>query len=198
MSDRDVTPRLRLRQSAEDRDLAARRRAAPVHGVPLVPRAPEEPSGEVTEPHELLDRDLSEAQIEIVRRSRRNSDDPVFYGDLVKVVDRLTRERSENQQRNKLYEDILRSPLELGRKFRRWAIAAAVIAGLGGGGGGAAILRHTEPAAAAPAANVDSVRVEQLQRDIQRLDVELRELRAVLGRRSQLEPAGDSRHERTP
>ena len=174
MSDDDRTPRYRKR--------------APVLGVPITPTPYRD---EVTSPFDLLDRDLSAAQIEIVKRSRRNSDDPATYADIVKLAETLSRERSESRQRAADAEAVLEGPHKAHRATRRHLIAAAIAAAASIG---AAVTKWGDRVAASSndATHVqqlesgDSVRVQQLEKAIERLDRELVEIRAQLGRRSQL------------
>lgn len=63
---------------------------------------------EITSPVDLLDRDLSQDELEVVRRSRRNSGDPATYADVVKLAERLiNRERKDRSSREEQANQLL-------------------------------------------------------------------------------------------
>ncbi len=82
-------------------------------GVPIVPDAIERELGggelggyEVTKPWEVLDRDeLNADEVEIIRRSRRDSQDPVVYADLVKVISRAMKKELDDRSAEKQHAD---------------------------------------------------------------------------------------------
>lgn len=87
MTDDDDT----LRKRPERATTSTERR-----GKRLAPAPPIDDIEEITSPIDILDGDLSPDDLEIVKHSRRNSDDPATYGDLVKLTRRQhERERSE-------------------------------------------------------------------------------------------------------
>lgn len=79
--------------SSESRRSQQRRSA-----VVAVPQPPID--DEITSPHDLLDRDLSQSQIEIIRNTRREGNDPATYADIVKLTDALYRARKQEKSNN--------------------------------------------------------------------------------------------------
>jgi hypothetical protein len=179
-ADEDDTDRWRnpkRAQTSDDRALASRRdRSFKPRGVPIV--KPKDP--DITDAFEMLEREPDDEARAIVQRSRRNSGDPATVDDLAKVFVALYRERSANEQRNKDAEAVLAGPHKAQRSTRRHLIAAIIAAAtsIAGAITGAAMTRHGEPAGER----------QQLQHEIDRLDTELREIRSLLGRRSELGP----------
>jgi predicted component of type VI protein secretion system len=172
MSDDDDTDRWRSPrrgQTANDRDLAARRRNAPALGVPVLKATKGDP--DITDAFEMLEREPDDEARAIVQRSRRNSGDPATVDDLAKVFVALYRERSANEQRNKDAEAVLAGPHKAMRASRRHLIAAVIAAGasVASAIAGARHATETPPSAG-----------EQLQHQIDRLDSELREIRFQL------------------
>lgn len=98
-----------------------RRKRGHPHGVPVVPDAVERELGgpgeiigeahEITEPWEILDRDLLPDEENIVRRSKRPSGDPLTVEDGAKMLRRFIRkeldDRSEKKRRADEYMAIL-------------------------------------------------------------------------------------------
>lgn len=164
-------------------------------GIPLPP--PVRSLDEVTQPIDILERDLSQSQIEIIRNSKRNGKDPVVYEDLIKFLDAFTKEKSENREREAAYDAVIQSPHKVAKELhervaateatlrtaRRLAIAAVVSLAGGVGTFASGVLNRTE------AAGGDKVRLEQFRRDVDRIDGELRDIRITLGRRSALDRA---------
>jgi len=179
-TDEDDTDRWRnprRGQTANDRDLAARRRNAPALGVPVL-QVVRERDPEVTSPFDLLERDPDDEVHAVVQRSLRNSEDPATFGDIAKLAVALTRERSANVQRERDAEVVLAGPHKAHRATRRHLIATIVAAAVAAG---SALKPIITPAAPAPEAG-ESVRVEELRHAVDRLDIELREMRAALRR----------------
>jgi hypothetical protein len=118
----------RRHMSDTDRALegAAHRRAATnrsnPYGVPVANDPGNPDSGplqdhEITSPVDLLDRDLSQAELEIIRRSRRSGDDKATYADVVKLTERMIRREladrtSRQEQANQLLALLDRPPHE--------------------------------------------------------------------------------------
>ncbi len=112
-------------------DSESRRRANP-YGVPLAdpvlrdlgnPDSGPLHEHEITSPIELLNRDLSQAELDVVHRSKRNSGDPATYADVVKLAERLiNREREDRSNRegqaNQLMELLGRPPHEAVRQLQ--------------------------------------------------------------------------------
>jgi hypothetical protein len=70
--------------------------------------APEpELEDEVTSPHDMLERDLSQSEIAIIEQSRRNANDAATYADVVKLAETLTKARREERSNNKERSDQL-------------------------------------------------------------------------------------------
>jgi hypothetical protein len=87
---------------------ASRRRAPQSHprGVPLVGSDDPDPDGLAdverdTSEFEILDAPLTEAEVEIIRRSRRDSGDNATFADVVRIVRRLASVRREERSNNK-------------------------------------------------------------------------------------------------
>lgn len=218
--DENPTPKRPLRlQSAEDRDLksATRRRSGHPHGFPVLPQSSggiERDPEEITSPYDLIERELSASELEVIRRSRRNGGDYATVADIVKLAETLTKERSENRQRAKDAEIILRSPHEVAEKLnaeledvradvrivkdtvktvngalsavKKWVLGSVAAAAAGVGTVSSSVLTKTEEHGG------DKARIEQFRHDIDRLDGELRDVRVQLGRRSQLLDVGGS------
>lgn len=122
------------------------RARTPGYGVPSTAF---EPDDDITSPQQLLDRDLSNSEIEIVRRSKRNSEDPATVGDVIKLAESVARYRrreksSKEEQTEQLRELLNRPPDEATQKLAdrmteverpmktiKW-VAALVLAGTGG------------------------------------------------------------------
>lgn len=190
-SDQDPTPRYHRRhQSSADRDLAARRaRTSYPHGVPVLssPRPEEDADvSNVTSPYDLLEREPDHEVQEIIEKATRNASDPATFSDAVKLAVALTKKREHD----------LRVPREATRSSRRHLILAAIAAATSLASAiDSRISRpsghHAEPQIDRAEQQIDLR--DQLQHQIDRLDTELRELRAELGRRSELDlplPAG--------
>jgi len=172
--------------------------ASQPRGVPVVaPPAPSAPHRAATDAFELIERDLSQAGIEVVNRSKRNSSDPAVFADIVNLADELLRERRErdssNEERKAQLDEILEKPrtiavrlaaVEATLKTARRLLIAAILT-LGGGVGTIAsgLLSNHDASVG------DAVRAQQLRKDVDRLDGDLRDIRIQLGRRSELSPA---------
>lgn len=184
MSDDDNTPRwtrpARV-QTSDDRALAAakRRAVAPPRGVPITAPPPRsEP--DVTSPFELFEREPDDEAKAIVQRSRRNSGDPATVDDVAKLLVAFHKERSANAQRERDAEVVLAGPHKAHRATRRNLIATVIAAAAAI----AAVAKQwVEHPAAAAAADGEAVRVELLQKAVERIDTELRAMRFELGRR---------------
>jgi len=179
MSDDEDTDRWRnprRGQTANDRDLAARRRNAPPLGVPVLKVTKSDP--DITDAFEMLEREPDDEARAIVQRSRRNSGDPATVDDLAKVFVALYRDRSAAAKRDKEAEVVLAGPHKAHRATRRHLIATIVAAAVAAG---SALKPVIAPAAPVPEAG-ESVRVEELRHAVDRLDIELREMRAALRR----------------
>ena len=164
---------------------ASRRRTR--DGIPAPP--PIRDAEEITAPHELIDRPLSISQVEIIRQSKRNGGDHATVADVVKLADMITKERSESRQRDAEYNAVLQAPHEIAMaiakkiKTIKWIVAVAMLLTGGGAGLVSSGALATTPT---PTSQADQIRIEQLHRDVNRLDAELREIRIILGRRSAL------------
>lgn len=184
MSSSDDTPTWRKNkprmQTSDDRALQHR----PQKSSPGIPMPVEEPP-DLTAPFDMFEREPDDEARAIVQRSRRNSGDPATVDDIAKVLVVLHRERSANAQRNVDTEVVLQGPHKAHKATRRHLIAAIIAAGASIG---AAAKQWSEHATGS--GSVDSVRIELLQKSVDRIDNELREIRAILGRRSELSPAG--------
>lgn len=187
MSDHDPPPwqrRPRI-QTSEDRDLAARRARSHPFGLPIVPPhevsiVPERDFDEVTSPFDLLEREPGPEVQSVVERSPRSGSDPATFADVVKLAVALTSERSGNRQRERVADQVLRTPHDAARSSRRLLVATVAAAATSIAG---AVVKWSDHAAAAGTSG-DAVR-DQLQHEIDRLDAELRDLRLELGRRSE-------------
>lgn len=85
---------------------------------------------DITPVFDLLDRDLLDTEREVVRRSRRDGDDPATYADVVKLAKVLARERRarrETAQDPRIGVRVAQLELSVGthRKLIWWAAAAA-------------------------------------------------------------------------
>lgn len=191
MGSNDDTPTWRKKkvrmQTSDDRALQHRHTSAAGIPVPTLERDP----ADLTNPYDLLERDPDQEVEAVVQRSRRNSEDPATFADVVKLAVALTRERSTNAQRNADTEVVLQGPHKAVKASRRHLIATVIAAAASIG---AAAKQWSDHASApVPAGGSgDSIRIELLQKSVDRIDNELREIRAVLGRRSELSPAGDA------
>lgn len=195
MNDRDNTPTYKRKpniQTSDDRALssASRRKAtAPALGVPIRRSRPEVDPEEVTSPFDLIER-APDGEVEaVVQRSRRESGDPATFGDVVKLAVALTRERSENRKRNADAEVVLRAPHQAAKSTRRHLIVAIMAAAASVGG---AVTKWSEHSSQPGGSSGDAVRVQNLEKAIDRIDRELGEIRLMIGRRSELRvPAGN-------
>lgn len=92
---------------------------------------------DITSPVDLLDRDLSQAEIDLVDRGRRGPGDPATYGDVIKLAARLIRREVTDNANRKLeqvnppvvsYDDRI-TQLERDmapiRRLGRWAMGVA-------------------------------------------------------------------------
>lgn len=103
MSDEDQTGRRTRRPASvvSDPMLSSERRR---RGVP----APVlEEDADITSPIDLLEQDLSAPQLEIVNRSRRNSDDPATFGDIVRLAERAHRREKSSETTNREIKKLL-------------------------------------------------------------------------------------------
>ncbi len=207
LSDDDPTPqhrRPRSHRSDADLDVVAREHCGYPRGVPILappvptagpPAPPPPPHEPILDTVRLLARDLSQSAIEVVRRSPRNGDDPATFADVVNLAEELLKERRErdssNQQCTAQLDEILATPREIAlrlsavektlKKARHLLITAVVTVGTGLGTIASGLLdRHD-------ASVGDAVRLQQLQKDVDRLDGDVRDLRIQLGRRAGLE-----------
>lgn len=103
MSRSDDTPTWRKNkpriQTSDERALQHRQQQASSPGIPM----PADDRVDTTNPWDVLDReDLTDDEMEVVRRSRRESSDPATVADVVKVLTRTMRkaldERSEQKK----------------------------------------------------------------------------------------------------
>lgn len=164
-------------QTSDDRALSSRRdRSLKPHGVPIVVPPQTRFDPDVTSPFEMLERQPGAEARAIVQRSRRTSGEPATVEDLAEFFVAFHREKSASRQRERETEVVLQGPHKAQRSTRRHLIAAVIAAGASIGG-------------AVKQWSGDAVRVQQLEKAIDRLDTELREIRGVLGHRSELEPA---------
>lgn len=167
-----------------------RRARTPGYGVPAIPEP--RPADEVTNPFDMLERALTSTGIEVIRRSKRDSKDPALFEDIVKLAGELHKERSETREREEQYAAVLRSPHEAAthlvaritvvegvlKSARRLAITAIVaLGGVVGTFATGLLNRHDE-------ATAERIHNEQLRKDVDRLDNELRDMRIQLGRSS--------------
>lgn len=170
-TDEDDTDKWRnpkRQQSSDDRALRSRRGASyKPRGVPIVKSRDSDP--ELTSPFDLLERDPDDEMQAVVQRSRRNSDDPATFADIVKLAVALTKERSANAARNAEAEVVLQGPHKAHRSTRRHLIAAVIAAGASIASAIAGARHAVEPPPNA---------TEQCQHQIDRIDHELGELRA--------------------
>lgn len=189
MSSRDDTPTWRKQkprvQTSDDRALQHRQQKSSP-GIPM----PIDESPDLTAPFDMFEREPDAEARAIVQRSRRNSGDPATVDDIAKVLVALYKERSANAQRDADTEVVLQGPHKAHKSTRRHLIAAVVAAAASIGAAAKQWADHATPAPTGGSG--DSVRIELLQKSVDRIDNELREIRAVLGRRSELSPAGDA------
>jgi hypothetical protein len=150
---------------------------------------------EVTSPFDLFDRDPDDRARAVVRQSTRNGNDPATVFDVAKLAVALSKERSENRQRGRDYEAVLRSPKEIADKIearldateakmrsaQKMVIAAVVTLAGGVGTIASGILNRAESHGG------DVVRLQALEKAVDRIDSELHEIRIQLGRRLQLD-----------
>ena len=125
---------------------------------------------EITSPVDLLERDLSQAEIDLVDRSRREPGDPATYGDVIKLASRLI--RSETAEHDPASRDERIAQLERDmapiRRLGRWAMGVAAGAAVAVGvflyGRG-----FTEGSSAAKFEAIQKL-VEELQHDVHQLE----------------------------
>jgi len=184
--DDEVTPIDRPARPADD----PRRRRSRAHDIPRLADAADDLASLL----DLLDREPDPEVGALVERSQRKRDDPAVFGDIAKLLVELRRERTGNRQRERDMEVVLREPHAAVKSSRRHMYVAITFAAMSV----AAAVKQWGDHVAAPspptAPSVDTVRIQQLGHDLDRVDTELRELRQLLGRRSELLPphaAGD-------
>ena len=162
------------------------RRARESSGVPLPPPPL---AADITQPHALLDRPLSMSQIENNRKSERSGGDPATVADILKVLDVLTREKSESRERDAAYQAVIQSPHEvasaMAKKTKWFFVIVTAITGAGTGVNASGVLAPSTPPNKTD--GIERYRVEQAERDILRIDNELREVRMTLGRRGSID-----------
>lgn len=180
-------------QTGNDRDLQSESRRR----VRMEQGRTQDAVDEITSPFDLFDRDPDDRARAVVRQSGRNGDDPATVDDVAKLAVALSKERSENRQRGRDYEAVLRSPQEIAEKIetrldlteakmraaQKLVIAAVVTLAGGVGTIASGVLNRAESHGG------DVVRLQALEKAVDRIDSELHEIRIQLGRRLQLDPA---------
>lgn len=143
---------------------------------------------EITSPVDLIDRELSQSEIEVVRQSRRDSDDPATVGDIAKLAERMiARERAELANRQlaranrtpseELLAEVAALRIDVGEIMRWWKPIRAVMVFLAIAGFGAVGFFVDQLLVHAEAKTEAAIKIDHIERALVDLRQDIRDLR---------------------